>query len=545
MHLPSLPNVCRYPRPSTSALWSLLVVIGHAILLEEVAHAQAGRIDPKWSAPLVQYYNQVLPLSDGGLFVLGPFGSRGAGERPVSRLLPNGQLDPDFVTTLTFERNDYIQGVLQADEKLILFGTKLDGSPILLRLNTDGTQDDAFKPGTAWSGSIAEGGAVVNSAGEIFLAGTFEQYQGKLVGKPIRLTASGGYDKAFATGTNPDLVCSAIADAGERRLYAAQMRNDIVPRPYSLVRLKPNGSPDPSFAAVATDNVVHQILVLPSGQIVISGSFTQVNGNPIRNHARISPTGELLTIPVLPSRYLPDVSVKGVFSDGGLLLAYQTWLVRVHPDGTVDNEWGVLPDGSRPFMRVQAAAVGPNDRVFVNFGKDEIDPPGNTHRLTTSSDGGPGRPKILKEPALSTVVGLGNRLELWVEMDGDGPFTYRWGGDQGWLGSESDDPVFAIASVDIWNAGYYYVEVKGPGGTRLSRPAKVGVSIPVSGLTSAPGGLTGRIETVSDRPISVEYLPTLDGSPWEQFKQITGDGQPQEVTLPADGATGFYRFVVY
>ena len=521
-----------------------------AALLPVQAWAQAGRIDPAWSTPLDLNYGQLLPAPDGGLFVVGParaWGGTQVGGAAITRLLPDGEVDPTFATSLTVERNDYYHAVLQADGKVVLFGTKFEGfAPILVRLNADGTRDHSFNPGTAWAGSsVAPNTVVVNGAGDVFLDGAFQDFQGKPVSKPIRLTPDGAHDPVFATGANPDLVCSAIADAGERRLYAAQMRNDIQPRPYSLVRLNPDGSQDPTFAAVATDNVIHRIHVLGDGQLVIAGWFTEVNGTPLRTIARISADGELLTTRPLPANYPPDVSLHGVFSDGGLLLAFQTWLVRVHPDGTEDTEWGVLPDGSRPFMRVFDAAVGPEDRVFVNYVKDEIDPPGFTHRLTNNSGGGPARPKIVTPPKASTVVGVGDRLELTVEADGDGPFTYRWGGENGWLAEESDEPLLAIPAVTLRDAGYYYVEVNGPGGRIVSRPAAVGVIAPISRLSHTNGGLIGRIETAPGRILSVEFLRVFDGSPWRRQRQLIGNGQSLDVELAVTGDAGFYRIVVY
>jgi uncharacterized delta-60 repeat protein len=521
-----------------------------AALLAEPAWAQAGRIDPTWSTPLDFNYDQLLPTPDGGLFVVRPvqaWGGTEVGGGAITRLLPSGEVDSAFVTSLTLNRNDYYHAVLQADGRVVLFGSKSESfAPILLRLNGDGTQDDSFNAGAAWAGStVSPNTVVVNGAGDIFLDGAFQEFQGKPVSKPIRLTPEGTLDPTFATGANPDLVCLAIADAGERRLYAAQMRNDIQPRPYSLVRLNPDGAKDSTFSAVATDDVVHQIHVLGDGQLVIAGFFTQVNGQPSQSIARISAEGTLLATHPLPVNFPSRNSLRGVFGDGGLLLAFQTWLARVHPDGTEDSDWGVLPDGSRPFMRVFAAAVGPEDRVFINYTNDDFNSQSHTHRLTNQDSGGLARPKITQHPKADSVVGLGDRLELTVEASGDGPFIYRWGGENGWLGEESSQPQLAIPAVALRDAGDYYVVVNGPGGTRVSNHAKVGIITPVSGLNFADGKLTGRIETAPGRILSIEFLRVLDGSPWQRQRQLTGNGQPLDVELAVTGDAGFYRIVVY
>src|SRR5262249_59371666 len=59
-------------------------------------------------------------------------------------------------------------------------------------------------------------------------------------------------------------------------------------------RLNPDGTLDPSFDASAqARNIVFCLALQPDGKILLGGSFSQINGQPLGGIARLNPDGTL------------------------------------------------------------------------------------------------------------------------------------------------------------------------------------------------------------------------------------------------------------
>lgn len=189
-----------------------------------------------------------LPLPDGRTLVLG-FYQRTVGGRilynsTLSRLLPDGAQDEGFArSTNVFPGSGQATRLTldQVGRILVLGGTGVTNTARLVRLLPNGTADDSFHP------------AEING--------------------PVT---------ALAEQTNGRLVI-----VGEFTRVAGQSRNLIA-------RLNPDGSLDTGFdpgtglTRGVGQNTAFDVLILPTGEIVVTGTFEQANGMPRRGIAMFS-----------------------------------------------------------------------------------------------------------------------------------------------------------------------------------------------------------------------------------------------------------------
>lgn len=167
---------------------------------------------------------------------------------------------------------------------------------------------------------------VVQSDGPVVIGGQFNQVGGKPRSNLARLNADGSLDGTFlanptqgVTGTVEALAIDSqggiIVGGTFNRANETEVSN--------LVRFKSDGTLDTAFSnAPGPNGKVLSIAVLPDGNIVIGGEFSQVGGQERRNLAKLTPTGQLAAGPI-GSDVTGSVAALGVQPDGGILAAGQ------------------------------------------------------------------------------------------------------------------------------------------------------------------------------------------------------------------------------
>ena len=234
------------------------------------------------------------------------------------------------------------------------------GLPIRVRL-ADGSRDASFQPGTLAGFSVW---------------GFLEQPDGRVVmavGRPrawaiVRLMPDGRPDPAWRvlkTLAHP----RTLARDGDGRIIAALSPGNpftdpepeaFAPAATTVVRLLPDGGPDPAFTPPAiTDGLFTTLWAGPGvddrGGIRIGGGFGPVKVAPAVNVARLLPDG------ALDAGFQPDVAWSGTASvvrdlalqpDGKIVLAgrfripghtttaTELLLLRLLPDGPMDPGFG-------------------------------------------------------------------------------------------------------------------------------------------------------------------------------------------------------------
>ncbi len=315
--------------------------------------AADGDVDSSFVSRLVGETDvqAVLLQPDGKMLVGGTFNSFTNRVQPgIGRLNADGS--PDYA--FNPNANGFVRAVaLQADGKIIIGGdfTQVGGQPRvrLARLNTDGSLDAAFQNpsvnGRVWA-------IVVQPDDKIVIGGEFDGVGGQTRNSVARLSTDGSLDTVFSNpqiSPGGDVYALALQADGKILVGGDMFIGPGFQRYFG--RLNNDGSFDATFPGNVSAGKVDMIRILPNGKIMISGSFafistgpgTSVNRNRI---ARLNVNGTLdpsfgnvteisattiYDFVVLPSG---QIIIGGSFS-------YQNFsrdaLARLNSDGTFDT----------------------------------------------------------------------------------------------------------------------------------------------------------------------------------------------------------------
>lgn len=231
----------------------------------------------------------------------------GVARGSIARLNSNGSLDMSFDPG-TGADGPILALAVQSDGKVLVGGLfmTIDGMSRgnIARLNSDGSVDSSFDPGTGITG---ESFSVVNALalqtdGKVVIGGTFTNVNGVTRSHMARLDANGYLDAGF----NPSVgVTGAGVLAGVNALRIQSDGKVVLGGEFTSVggmartnigRLNSNGTADMSFVpGGGTDATVSSLAVQSNGKIVISGFFTKVNGTARNYIARLNTGGTLDT----------------------------------------------------------------------------------------------------------------------------------------------------------------------------------------------------------------------------------------------------------
>jgi uncharacterized delta-60 repeat protein len=287
--------------------------------------------------------NSIALQADGKIIIGGRFTSyNGVVRNRIARLNIDGSLDPTF-NPGTGADNTVTSIAIQHDGKIIIGGffNSFDGSTIhrIARLNTDGSLDTTFDPGTGADNSISI--IVIQADGKIIIGGTFTSYNGTSRNRIARLKMDGSLDMVFdpGTGSNQNVRTAALQPDGKIIIGGWFSSFNGVSR-NRIARLNTNGSLDTSFnPGTGANNWVEALVLQTDGKILIGGRFTAYNNIPKKHLALLNPDGSLDSSfdPILDI----DVSSLSLQSDGRLIVgissSYQFYVTRINLDGSLDN----------------------------------------------------------------------------------------------------------------------------------------------------------------------------------------------------------------
>ena len=221
----------------------------------------------------------------------------------IARLNSDGTLDSTFNPGLGANGTVYALAV-QGDGKVVIGGnfTAVNGNTgfnHIARLNTDGSLDTAFNPGTGANDSVRA--IAMQFDGKIILGGLFTSVNGNTNFNHIaRLNMDGSLDATFTPGLGADDAVLSIALQSDSRIvlggefnrFSGVTRNGIT-------RLNSDGTVDPTINfGTGANNFVAAVVVqedtifgyptnVPDEKIIIGGGFTEYNGQPHDHLARI------------------------------------------------------------------------------------------------------------------------------------------------------------------------------------------------------------------------------------------------------------------
>jgi uncharacterized delta-60 repeat protein len=225
--------------------------------------------------------------SDGKIFVLQPLDSR---TNMLVRLNPDGSKDADFAL---IRDGSATVSVFLPDGRLIITGSFLlpDGRAArIARLNSDGTFDTTFDPGTGPDNVLRA--FLLEPDGKMLIAGDFFNYNGSPQNCLARLNADGSLDPSFlaadpntfqSSPTLPKPIGALALQPDGKIIAGGSYRSDTFEAtPNRLFRLNPDGTLDPSFplgqGLEGTTFNINAIVLPPDGMIVLGGGFKAING---------------------------------------------------------------------------------------------------------------------------------------------------------------------------------------------------------------------------------------------------------------------------
>ena len=222
-------------------------------------------------------------------------------------------------------------------------------------INTDGSLDTSFSPGSGMGGGFGGTGSFIyavalTSVNQFVIGGNFTSYNGTSRNGIARLNANGTLDTTFLSGTGlsgADGTVWAVALQPDGKILVGGAFTHINGTPCNyIVRLNANGVLDASFslAAICT-SPVYALALQPNGQILVGGNFA-VNGQNYGGIARLNANGSLDT------SFNPGSGTDGavlsvvVQPDGKILMGGDFTLVngsalnsiaRLNADGSIDS----------------------------------------------------------------------------------------------------------------------------------------------------------------------------------------------------------------
>jgi uncharacterized delta-60 repeat protein len=296
-------------------------------------------------------------------YIGGVFTTYASSSQPYFRMLDStGSISSSFNIGTGFDNAVY-SAATQSDGKIMLGGsfTSYSGSASnntrIIRLNTDGTKDTTFNPGTAGVNAQINSLAI-QADGKIVIVGGFSQYSGSS-GKNFiaRINTNGTADtgSSWNTGVGFDTTTNAIVIQPDQKIviggsfssYSGSAKGFIV-------RLNTNGTADTGSSwnqGVGLNGQVNYLSIQSDGKIIAGGGFTTYSGSSSTRIIRLNTDGtrdatfNVGTGGANSTVYTTEVQSDGKILIGGLFTQYSgstsNYIARINTNGTKDNTFNV------------------------------------------------------------------------------------------------------------------------------------------------------------------------------------------------------------
>lgn len=531
---------------------------------------------------------------DGKILLTGAFTSvHGVPRTSIVRLNSSGSLDTDFDPG-TGADGAILAVAVQSDGRILLAGNfnVFDGHPRngIARLNADGSVDPDFDPGIGADGSVSD--MAVQVDGKILLGGSFDSVAHSARKFIARLNLDGSLDGTFGSPSGgpdgavrslelqPDgkaLIGGAFMSVdGEARWHVARLHTDgTLDSSYSLVP----GSHElrsPRPRAIGVNQPVDHLALQPDGRLIISGRFTQINGDSFPGVARLNIDGTLDTDLVFgPTNVAPHQTLRSVAvqPDGRLLLGGsfthihgvpRRTIARLGIEGALDLGFDPHAGPTHPVPDLQpsarVSAIQPDGKLLVTGMFDAFDGLPRPRLVRLDSDGGVDF-GFVPDEGINWVVDAMLRLDGRIvatggaSVDGAGRFLFQLKED-GSLDRDFD----SMSSFDgrCFDGTWLDCFVSG---VVLQTDGKILVRVTVTETTSGPvwdridrlnpdGSLDAGFQfggsptgpNIRDSDASTSFLQQPDGKMLLTGpEEIAGQAIPQIARLNPDGSldTGF------
>ena len=355
-----------------------------------------GSLDNSFSAPLLEayYYPRIYSVAlqpDGKVLVGGLFGN--GTNNNIARLNANGSLDNSFRSGAG--ANSTVNSVVaQSDGKILIGGdfTMVNGTNRnrIARLNTDGSLDNSFNPGTGVNSPVSE--VAFQSDGKVLIGGSFTDFNGTERNSIARLNANGSLDVTFnpSTGVDPNYpVVRSLAVQSDGKVLIGGFTT--VYGKTRIARLNADGSLDDGFyPGRGLEYPVYSLEVQPDGKVLIGATRLNWDGSLDSTYTYVPNTNFNPNIGI-PGTDYSVTECSALQADGKVLIGGYTatiiavddfgnqyfsfgcFVARVNADGSRDTNFHlalgghgsgwVYPDPWSPTVRT--LTVQPDGKILV------------------------------------------------------------------------------------------------------------------------------------------------------------------------------------
>ena len=254
-----------------------------------------------------------------------------------------------FVTDPDLDMNNIhdeaiVSAIAVQDDGQILIAGDFDlvngvGRTNIARLNSDGSLDSSFDPGSSFDGPVYS--VAIDGTGNILVGGGFSSYRGLPAPGLVRLFPDGSRDFGIGAPAGTVVRDIKVLPSGEIA-YGGSFNTPTT----GVAILDPTGAPIEGFDTGDGAADVNSLDIQPDGKLVIGGAFTSYDGGSAKYAARINPDGSLDTtfsVGVGPDESVEEVKV---LPDGGIVLvghfdnvsgSARDGVARLNNDGTLDG----------------------------------------------------------------------------------------------------------------------------------------------------------------------------------------------------------------
>ncbi|MHC1766066.1 MAG: delta-60 repeat domain-containing protein [Verrucomicrobiia bacterium] len=498
----------------------------------------------------------------GGILVAGNLSpAPGSPLQGIVRADSAGKIDNSFAPQLELAEgfgSNVLAVASHTGGKVLIGGsfTRINGTPrnYLARLNADGSLDSSFQAQIESDEPSSEVAAIlVQNDGKILIGGVFTGVNGTARSGVARLNSDGSLDTSFdpGSGTREDPAgggpvgrVGALGLQADGKVLVAGSFTHLHGQPVrAFGRLNPDGTFDPSFISGAGDCAMCDIPQIRSvhpqtnGLIVVTGDFERVNGFVIPRLARILADGSVDPGFLPPVSINDEVTAAVVTEEGVVTVAMPTpspsgegsatRLLRLKPDGTPDAAFtpGEILGDNASAVPVSALALDAAGKLLIAGSFQSV---GGVARH--------GLARLNTDGTLDTTFDMGAGFESGVFR------PTRAAGD-------------LVTSIALQNDGGIVV---GGSFALANNQPRLGAARFQSGTPGPDPGGDGARLSIASRPSGGSVTLTLSGEAgtayrieasenlrnWTAIGTVTGAATPQSyVDNAASGPSRFYRAV--
>ena len=336
--------------------------------------------------------------SDGKIIIGGDFTSyNGMTRNHIARLNIDGSIDYTFdpmYGAYNFPDCNISAINIQSDGKIIIGGkfTSFKGVTrnYIARLNADGSLDETFDPGSGANNDVKT--ISIQSDGKIIVGGYFSSYNGVARKCIARLNTEGSLDNTFdpGTGASTNVLATGIQSDG-KIIVGGNLTSFNGITCNNLVRLNPDGSVDNTFnSGSGANSYIVTMDIQSDGKIIIGGYFSSYNGVAIENIARLNEDGTLDPAFNPGTGYNTTVLTAKIKNDGkivvgGIKYTSSSGAIRVlETDGSLSASFN---SGIGPNRGVYATCCQSDGKIIVGGFFTSYNRLGGNHIIRFNANG--------------------------------------------------------------------------------------------------------------------------------------------------------------